>query len=144
MNSNLIQAAQCLIKTTDRDLGAETVASVVITGLAVVFIALIILIALVWAYGQIFEIVNKKSAAKEESQKAEALKKAEPEKPAPAVVEDTSADEEITAVIAAAIAAYGEQTGQKLKIKSIKPTQSGVSSRNAWSTAGLLDSTRPF
>ena len=64
MNSGLYQFADNVIHTSDKDLGAETVAAVVITGLAVVFIGLILLIALVWLYGKIFQVVNDKAAKK--------------------------------------------------------------------------------
>ena len=64
MNSGLYQFADNVIHTSDKDLGAETVAAVVITGLAVVFIGLILLIALVWLYGKIFQVINDKAAKK--------------------------------------------------------------------------------
>ncbi len=64
MNSGLYQFADNVIHTSDKDLGTETVAAVVITGLAVVFIGLILLIALVWLYGKIFQVINDKAAKK--------------------------------------------------------------------------------
>ena len=53
------------------DLGGETIASVVITGISVVFMGLIILILLVTLYGKIFEGINKSAEAKAKA-KAEA------------------------------------------------------------------------
>lgn len=149
MNSGLYQFADNVIHTSDKDLGADTVAAVVITGLAVVFIGLILLIALVWLYGKIFQVINDK-AAKKAAAAAAAKSEAKAEKaPAPAlvpVIED-GIEEEVAAVIAAAIAAYGAQTGKKLAVRSIRSADGGSGSRrvrNAWEAAALSEATRPF
>lgn len=149
MNSGLYQFADNVIHTSDKDLGADTVAAVVITGLAVVFIGLILLIALVWLYGKIFQVINDK-AAKKAAAAAAAKSEAKAEKaPAPAlvpVIED-GIEEEVAAVIAAAIAAYGAQTGKKLAVRSIRSADGGSGSRrvrNAWGAAALSEATRPF
>ncbi len=148
MNNSFCMSAAYFLKTSDKDLGGETVASVVITGIAVVFVALIILIALVWLYGKIFESVNAKAAAKAEAEaakKAEEAQKAAPKvKAAPAPVVEDGIEEEIVAVISAAIAAYGAQTGKKLAVRSIRASGGAPSGRNAWSAAGLAEATRPF
>ena len=149
MNSGLYQFADNVIHTSDKDLGAETVAAVVITGLAVVFIGLILLIALVWLYGKIFQVVNDK-AAKQAAAAAAAKSEAKAEKahaPAPAPVIEDGIEEEVAAVIAAAIAAYGAQTGKKLAVRSIRSADGGSGSRrvrNAWGAAALSEATRPF
>ncbi len=149
MNSGLYQFADNVIHTSDKDLGAETVAAVVITGLAVVFIGLILLIALVWLYGKIFQVVNDK-AAKKAAAAAAAKSEAKAEKahaPAPAPVIEDGIEEEVAAVIAAAIAAYGAQTGKKLAVRSIRSADGGSGSRrvrNAWGAAALSEATRPF
>ena len=149
MNSGLYQFADNVIHTSDKDLGAETVAAVVITGLAVVFIGLILLIALVWLYGKIFQAINDK-AAKKAAAAAAAKSEAKAEKapaPAPAPVIEDGIEEEVAAVIAAAIAAYGAQTGKKLAVRSIRSAD-GVSGsrrvRNAWGAAALSEATRQF
>lgn len=149
MNSGLYQFADNVIHTSDKDLGAETVAAVVITGLAVVFIGLILLIALVWLYGKIFQVINDK-AAKKAAAVAAAKSEAKAEKapaPAPAPVIEDGIEEEVAAVIAAAIAAYGAQTGKKLAVRSIGSADGGSGSRrvrNAWGAAALSEATRPF
>ena len=149
MNSGLYQFADNVIHTSDKDLGAETVAAVVITGLAVVFIGLILLIALVWLYGKIFQVVNDK-AAKKAAAAAAAKSEAKAEKahaPAPAPVIEDGIEEEVAAVIAAAIAAYGAHTGKKLAVRSIRSADGGSGSRrvrNAWGAAALSEATRPF
>ncbi len=149
MNSGLYQFADNVIHTSDKDLGAETVAAVVITGLAVVFIGLILLIALVWLYGKIFQVINDK-AAKKAAAAAAAKSEAKTEKapaPAPAPVIEDGIEEEVAAVIAAAISAYGAQTGKKLAVRSIRSADGGSGSRrvrNAWGAAALSEATRPF
>lgn len=149
MNSGLYQFADNVIHTSDKDLGAETVAAVVITGLAVVFIGLILLIALVWLYGKIFQVINDK-AAKKAAAAAAAKSEAKAEKapaPAPVPVIEDGIEEEVAAVIAAAIAAYGAQTGKKLAVRSIRSADGGSGSRrvrNAWGAAALSEATRPF
>ena len=139
------------IHTSDKNLGGNTIAAVVITGIAVVFIALVILICLVGLYGKIFDAVNKSKEAKAaEAKAAEAAQKAREQAPKPAakpaapVVQD-GIEEETVAVIMAAIEAYGAQSGKKLAVKSIKASQgTGAARRNAWSAAGIAEATRPF
>ena len=59
---------------------------------------------------------------------------------APAPVADDGVNEEVIAVISAAVATmYGSP--EKARIKSIKKSSGG---RSAWANAGLLDNTRPF
>ena len=49
-------------------------------------------------------------------------------------------DEEIMAVIAAAVAAYSEQDGKEYRILDVQ--RSGARTRSAWGLAGISDSTR--
>ena len=136
-------------KLSGKDYTATDIASVVITGLSVVFIGLILLVLFVSIYGAIFNKANKKKKEKEEAAKkaaeAEKAKQAESKKPAaPAakapVVED-GIEEEIVAVISAAVAAMSAQSGKKLVVRSVKRS---VSQRDPWAAAGLADNTRPF
>ena len=88
-----IAAAKSTISPDQKDLGAGTVASVVITGIVVVFIGLVLLILLVSIYGKIFDVINNRAARKaEEAKKAAEAEKAaakpEPVKVAAPVVED--------------------------------------------------------
>lgn len=138
-------AAKSTISPDQKDLGAGTVASVVITGLVVVFIGLVLLILLVSIYGKIFDVINSRAARKAEEAKkaAEAAKtatKPEPVKVAAPVVED-GIEEETVAVIMAAISAMSSAEGKKLVLKSVKTAKP---QRPAWSTAGIIDNTRPF
>mgnify|MGYP004576982407 FL=1 len=138
-------AAKSTISPDQKDLGAGTVASVVITGIVVVFIGLVLLILLVSIYGKIFDVINSRAARKAEEAKkaaeaAKAANKPEPVKVAAPVVED-GIEEETVAVIMAAISAMSSAEGKKLVLKSVKTAKP---QRPAWSTAGIIDNTRPF
>ena len=132
------------------DLGGETIASVVITGISVVFMGLIILIILVTLYGKIFEAINKSAEAKAKAKaEAEAAAKAAQKKdepkaaPAPAaapVVED-GIEEEVVAAIMGALSAMYAGSGKKPVLKGVKAAKPR---RSAWSAAGIMDNTRPF
>lgn len=118
------------------------VGAVVISGLAIVFAALIILIFLVWIMGKIFDKLN----AKKSGGNAKKAPAAESSKPAPVNITATPAaddESEVIAVIAAAVAAMSEEYGTPLRIHSIK--RSAVSKRsNAWARAAAGESTSAF
>ena len=138
-------AAKSTISPDQKDLGAGTVASVVITGIVVVFIGLVLLILLVSIYGKIFDVINSRAARKAEEAKkaavaAKAVAKPEPIKAVAPVVED-GIEEETEADIMAANSAMSSAEGKKLVLKSVKTAKP---QRPAWSTAGIIDNTRPF
>ncbi|MBQ8120498.1 MAG: OadG family protein [Ruminococcus sp.] len=135
-------------KLSGKDYTATDIASVVITGMSVVFIGLVLLVLFVSIYGGLFNKANQKKKEKQEAEKqaaeAEKAKKTENKPVQPAVNAPAATDgieEEIVAVIAAAVAAIGEKSGKKLVVKSIKRS---VSQRDPWAAAGLVDNTRPF
>ncbi len=118
--------------------------TVLLTGLVVVFVLLLVLIIAIKIYST---IVSKAQSKRENKKKAaiDALNKSK--EPDLTVIENTSdaeADEggisdEIIAVIAAAVSSMYPQSSYTVKtVKRAKNT------RSAWSTAGLLESTRPF
>ena len=118
--------------------------STVVTGIAVVFLILAILVFLLWLMGKIFSTVSK-SAEKKKAAAAEAAAKTKTETPAPVPVTEEYEDEddaEIIAVISAAIAAYGEAEGKRYNITSVKKRDRGA--RSPWSMAGISDNTRGF
>ncbi len=126
----------------------SSVGIITLTGILVVFFILAILIFFFWLMGVIFKSLDAKKAAKA---KAEAdAKAAEAAKavaaPAPASVEeveeDCTDDDEIIAVISAAIAAYSEADGKQYEIRSIRRKDNRT--RSAWSLAGIGENTRPF
>ena len=118
--------------------------STLITGLIVVFLILIILVAFLWSMGKLLNLNIKK--------KPKEAKAAPPPAPAPAPAASAPApipaeeydedDSEIIAVIAAAIAAYGERDGKQYRIASVK--RQDRSQRSSWSAAGISENTRPF
>lgn len=122
-----------------------TVGIVTITGILVVFLILAILIFFFWLMGTIFKAIAKSRAEKAEAAKASAPAPA----PAPVVeeavaVEEAEPDneEEIIAVISAAIAAYEGEGGYT--IKSITPRAGGKRTRSSWSMAGIGSNMRRF
>lgn len=118
------------------------VGAVVISGLAIVFAALIILIFLVWIMGKIFDKLNAKKSDGN-TKKAPAP---ENSKPAPANISAAPAaddESEVIAVIAAAVAAMSEESGVPLRIHSIKRS-TGTKRSNAWARAAAGESTRAF
>lgn len=118
---------------------SSQVTAVVITGLAVVFLSLVILIAFVWLFGKIF--------TRKKKNKAEVQNKSEPQKPvvsasaAPQIKSGES--EEVIAVIAAAVAAMGAAEGRSYRLRSVKAVKNKPS-RSAWSMAGIQNDTTPF
>ena len=148
LQSMFAQLLSSNIPPDQTDLGGETVASVVITGISVVFIGLIILIVLVTLYGKIFEAINKSADAKakakaEAEAAAKAKEKKEEPKPVPAaapVVED-GIEEEVVAAIMGALSAMYAGSGKKPVLKGVKAAKPR---RSAWSAAGVMENTRPI
>lgn len=119
------------------------VVAVVITGLVVVFLGLVLLIAFITAIGTIFKKIDEKKASANTAQAAE--KSAEAPKAAvqPAAV-SSSDDDEVIAVISAAVAMMSAADGTSYRIKSVKAAAPNGSSRSAWAMAGLRETTNPF
>lgn len=117
------------------------VIAVVITGLVVVFLGLVLLIAFITAIGAIFKKIDQKKAAAKAAEAAE--KPAEAPKAAVQPVASSSDDDEVIAVISAAVAMMSAADGTSYRVKSVKASKS-VSAGNAWAAAGLRESTAPF
>ena len=113
--------------------------TVLLTGFAVVFAVLLLLIGVIKLYGTIVYNAQQKSKAEAEKN---ASKDAEdmPSSPVAVVEAPASADEgEIIAVISAAV--YSMYSDGKVKIKSIRRS---TPRSGAWRNAGLSDNVRPF
>ncbi|MDE6728017.1 MAG: OadG family protein [Oscillospiraceae bacterium] len=115
-----------------------------LTGILVVFLILAILIFFFWLMGTIFKAIDKSKAEKKASEDA-----AKAELPVPAaieaaaVVDETEDEEELIAVISAAIAAY-EGEGN-FTIRSVrKRADKNPQARSAWSMAGINGNMRQF
>ena len=122
----------------------SSVGIITLTGLLVVFVILALLIFFFMLLGAIFKSIDNSKKKKAEAKAAEATKAAEPV--VQAAVEDISAeavnnDDELIAVISAAVAAYTD--GEGFTIKSVRKHE-GKRVRSAWSAAGITENTRPF
>lgn len=118
-----------------------SVGIITLTGILVVFLILAILIFFFWLLGTIFKAVDKSKKNKQEAAKAQAQESVQKATP---VVEETvpeENDDELIAVISAAIAAYSDDEG--FTIKSVRK-HDGKRARSAWSAAGISENTRPF
>ena len=113
----------------------------VLTGLVVVFIALILLILLLTLFRNIFGSVGHKEGEKPAPKPVRAPAPAAPAKPAPVILSDD--DGEVAAAITAALAVIlaEEGAGKTYAVRSIKRVRTG---RSAWGTAGLTENVRPF
>lgn len=120
-----------------------SVGIITLAGILIVFAILAILIFMFWLMGTIFKAVDKSGKGKKA--KAEPAKAAAPA-PAPVqteeIAEDSEDDEEIMAVISAAVAAYAEEEGTSYTIRNVK--RRDTRTRSAWSLAGIGENTRPF
>ena len=118
------------------DLGFDVV--VTITGIVLVFLILILLMAIITLEGKIFDSMNAKKKAAKEAAKAPAAQPAAPVQqaaaaPAPQVEEGIPGD-----VIAAIMAAIHAMGNGKYTLKAVRR------SKNGWGNAGVNDTTPPF
>lgn len=123
------------------------VGAVVISGLVIVFVALIVLIIAVWLMGKIFVAIKSGGNKKDKPSALPAAEQKTASAPAPVKTEQPSEDDdEVIAVIAAAVAAMSEEYGKPLKIRSIKRTDTaaGTDRRSAWARAAAAERTRAF
>ena len=121
------------------DLGYDVI--VTITGITLVFLILVLLMAIITLEGKIFDAMNgKKAAAKAAAPKAAAKPAAPAAKPAaaqapaaPQVEQGIPAD-----VVAAIMAAIYSMGNGKYVLKAVRR------GRNGWGKAGVNDTTAPF
>ena len=110
------------------DLGFDVV--VTITGIVLVFLILILLMAIITLEGKIFDSMNAKKKAAKEAAKAPAV---QPAAPVHQVEEGIPGD-----VIAAIMAAIHAMGNGKYTLKAVRR------SKNGWGNAGVNDTTAPF
>ncbi len=115
-----------------------------VTGIVVVFLILVLLVFILWLLGKVLNMNFKSKPAAPEKPKTAPAQAAPVTVTAPAEAESEydEDDSEIIAVIAAAIAAYGEADGKQYKIASVKRKEKAL--RGNWSAAGIHENTRPF
>ena len=113
---------------------------VTVTGILVVFAALILLIILISVFGKAtnIKVGGKKPAARKTEQPSPAKSAVAAAPAAPAVQAGIS--DEIVAVIAAAVASM--EGSDRLAVRSIR--RAPAQGRSAWASAGIAELTRPF
>ncbi len=119
--------------------------AVVITGLVVVFLGLVLLIAFINIIGAIFKSIDKKRKDSEKaaaaSKPSAAGKRIETAPAVPPAVNNEDEDE-IIAVISAAVAMMSSAEGKNYRIRSVRAAGTPVG--NAWASAARIEATRPF
>lgn len=116
--------------------------TILLTGFAVVFAVLLILIGIIKGYGTVIYSIQNRKREKKANRNADLPKVERDDTPAPvAVVEADPAtdDDELIAVISAAV--YSMYSSSSVRIKSIRKAPARGS---AWRSAGLSDNVRPF
>jgi Na+-transporting methylmalonyl-CoA/oxaloacetate decarboxylase gamma subunit len=107
------------------------------------------LVIIIFLFGKIFDIINQKAAqaksadAANQAPKVSAPRSVPAAAPAPAVPAATD-DDEVIAVISAAIAMMSEADGKTYQVRSIKPAAGGLGGRTAWAMDGRRQNVMPF
>ncbi len=110
--------------------------AVVLTGLVVVFAALVLLVFVIWLFGKIMTAIGVSGS------KAEKKKDAKPPVPVVEVASDGLTDDVVAAIMAAVSAVLAEEgDGKSYVVKSIKRVRKN---RFAWGKAAAVENTRPF
>lgn len=120
------------------DLGYDVI--VTITGIVLVFLILVLLMAIITLEGKIFDAMNGKKAA---AKAASAAKPAAPVKQAAAPAPAKAAAPQVEAgipgdVVAAIMAAIYSMGNGKYVLKAVRR------GKNGWGNAGVNDTTAPF
>lgn len=126
----------------------ETAINVTICGLAIVFGTLILLVVVISIFGLIMKNANgisaKNRTPKTEKGKSTAARVSEAPVAAqpPAQVAAVSDEDELIAVISAAVAAACAGSGKTFAVRNIRPAAAGA--RSVWAAAGVARNTRAF
>ena len=123
------------------DLGFDVV--VTITGIVLVFLILVLLMAIITLEGKIFDSMNGKKAAAKAAPKAAAKPAAPAAKPAAAPVQQAAPAPQVEEgipgdVVAAIMAAIHAMGNGKYTLKAVRR------GKNGWGKAGVNDTTAPF
>ena len=116
--------------------------TILLTGFAVVFLVLLILIGIIKAYGTVVYNIQNKKREQKASRNADLPKAERDEAPEPTAVIEAQPevdDGELIAVISAAV--YAMYSSSDVRIKSIRKAKPRGS---AWRNAGVSDNVRPF
>ena len=119
------------------NLGSDVV--ITITGIVLVFLILVLLMAIITLEGKVFDSLNAKKKAAKEAAKAPAAKPAAPVQPAAAAAPAPQVEEGIPGdVVAAIMAAIHAMGNGKYTLRAVRR------SKNGWGNAGVNDTTAPF
>lgn len=125
----------------------EIAINTTVSGVGIVFGMLLVLVVVIWLLGMLMSSVanGKKQNKNKQKEVAAQAPKAVPTQTAKEVLPASAdADDEIIAVIAAAVDAIYSQSEKRAVIRSIKPSSGFVQSRNSWAMAGIRDNVRAF
>ena len=148
----MLQASISALQNTAAELSlyerSISAAKVILTGFAVVFGMLFLLILIIKRYSAV--VAGAQRAADNRAKRKERVMERVSDDSGVHVIKrpayvtaptiEEGIPEEVVAVIAAAVAAC-DSSGTGKRIKSIKKANGG---RSAWANAGVLDNTRPF
>ena len=123
------------------DLGFDVV--VTVTGIVLVFLILVLLMAIITLEGKIFDSMNAKKKAAKTAAKAAVSKPAAPAKPAAPVQQAAAPAPQVEEgipgdVVAAIMAAIHAMGNGKYTLKAVRR------GTNGWGKAGVNDTTAPF
>ena len=123
------------------DLGFDVV--VTITGIVLVFLILVLLMAIITLEGKIFDSMNAKKKAAKTAAQAAAKPAAPAAKPAAAPVQQAAPAPQVEEgipgdVVAAIMAAIHAMGNGKYTLKAVRR------GKNGWGKAGVNDTTAPF
>lgn len=113
--------------------------TVLLTGFAVVFVVLLLLIGIIKLYGTIIYNIQNKGRKKKSTPVEKPAAPVKVMEPVAVVEADEEDDGELIAVISAAV--YSMYSSSQVRIKSIRKSPARS---NAWRSAGLNDNLRPF
>ncbi|MBR6924645.1 MAG: OadG family protein [Oscillospiraceae bacterium] len=121
--------------------------AVVITGLVVVFLALVLLIVFVQIFGKIFSGIANEEKKGSKPDVIPVPQVTVPENVTRSVPEPeiSGDDDEVIAVISAAVAMMAARDGKKYAVRSINRTENRRrSAGSVWGAAGQRENTLPF
>lgn len=126
----------------DEIITSPSVASVVITGLVIVFSMLLFFVLLFSVFGKLMNVATKPKTEVKPVKSVKPVKKAVPAEADNSVNSARVDDDEIIAVISAAVYAMYEGSSKRPVIKSIRP--SSRSGKSAWAMAGIYNNIKSF
>jgi sodium pump decarboxylase gamma subunit len=112
--------------------------TVVLSGISIVFIVLCILIAVVWAYGQIFHSIYKRKSDKNNKKTDDKPISPDSDNSGLQLISEDGIPTGVVAAITAAVAAFTDGKGVVTGIKTQRKTQNGKRRSTEWGNAGTV------